>query len=171
MGLQDANGLLLIFILFFTCLCTPASSRLMSSRHDEETVCGKLDCGMETCRETPGAVPRYACDCYSGWTKPQMLGFIVGPSCVIPNCTMNYRCGGEPPMPHPCLLVFCEDGDCVANGESHRCQCHQGSVNLMGNLGPDCDIGFGSRATSPSPLSLLRSSALLGNSESSPPSS
>ncbi|KAF8026802.1 hypothetical protein BT93_F3322 [Corymbia citriodora subsp. variegata] len=160
MGVQDVNCLLLIFVLFLTCICTPTSSRLMSSRHGksnliysllyltgivyEEAVCGMADCGMGTCREMPGAVLRYTCDCDSGWTRP-WLGLPVEGTCIIPNCTINYPCGGEPPMaspstqfpPHfnfsnPCLLVFCGDGECVASGNSHECQCHQGSANLMG---------------------------------------
>ncbi|KAF8026803.1 hypothetical protein BT93_F3323 [Corymbia citriodora subsp. variegata] len=149
MGLQDGNSLLLIFILFLTCICTPASSRLESSRHDEANACETVNCVMGTCRETdvwPGSV----CDCFSGWTK---LGIL--PPCIIPNCSFTNQCGGEPPLPlppipsllppipsflppinfslsmAPCLLMFCGDGDCVPSGSSHQCQCHQGSANLL----------------------------------------
>ncbi|KAK3426034.1 hypothetical protein EUGRSUZ_F02570 [Eucalyptus grandis] len=142
MALQDVNSLLLISILFLTCICAPASSQLMSSRHDEEDACKTVDCGMGKCQVKPDVVPGYVCVCDSGWTKPQLLG-LTWPSCVIPNCTFNYQCGGEPPLPPlppllppplslACFLVFCGDGDCVASADGHECQCHQGSANMLG---------------------------------------
>ncbi|XP_030457587.1 uncharacterized protein LOC115678356 isoform X1 [Syzygium oleosum] len=192
MGLQGGNSLLIIFILFFTCICTPTtSSQLMSSRHDEQAPCKTVNCGMGTCQETLGLPPGYVCNCNSGWTKLPLLW----PSCIIPNCTINYQCGGEPPLPPPpppplipppidvslpCLLVWCGDGVCVASGTSHECQCNQGSVNLGGlqtlpcfqkcNLGADCtNVELGTPAAPPPPPP-LKSSASPGNGNSSPPS-
>ncbi|XP_030525459.1 uncharacterized protein LOC115737474 isoform X2 [Rhodamnia argentea] len=180
-------GLLVIFILFFTCICNPTSSQLMSTRHDQEAKCGTVDCGMGTCRETPAVLPGFACDCYSGWSRPQLGGWVVWPSCIVPNCSINYECGGEPPVPPspppplflplvnfslPCLFVLCGDGECVPSGNTYECQCHQGSANLLGlpifacvqkcNLGADCsNLGLGPPATGPPP-SPLKSSASPG---------
>ncbi|KAF8026801.1 hypothetical protein BT93_F3321 [Corymbia citriodora subsp. variegata] len=180
MGLQDGNRLLIIFILFFTCICTPVSSHLQSSRHDHGYECQEVNCLMGTCRETPGLGFGFDCDCYSGWTKLKLLNLTL-PLCFIPNCTIDYQCGGETPMPLPppppfqfppplnlstfasCFLVWCGDGECVASGKGHKCECPQGSTNFLGladlpcfqqcNLGADCsNVAFVSPATPPLPM-------------------
>ncbi|XP_052183535.1 uncharacterized protein LOC127795717 [Diospyros lotus] len=132
---------------------------------DDDVVCENKDCGQGTCFATNTSVLGFDCDCHHGWKKMQ-LGPLTFPSCVIPNCTLDFQCGnGAPPPPpppppplnltSPCNFVWCGDGNCIVNGTGHYCQCNDGSANLFNmtstacfkqcSFGLDCNsLGLGS---------------------------
>ncbi|KAL8235352.1 hypothetical protein R6Q59_021452 [Mikania micrantha] len=72
------------------------------------------------------------------------------PSCIVPNCTINFPCDGRarpppPPRSQPpynitnvCNLVWCGEGDCVADGTRRHCRCHNDADNLYDNSANIC---------------------------------
>ncbi|XVE52138.1 hypothetical protein DITRI_Ditri02bG0098300 [Diplodiscus trichospermus] len=104
-----------------------------------------------TCEASYNSVLGFDCQCNPGWRKIQ-IGPLTFPSCLIPNCTVDFHCGGEsPPAPPPpaslpppanqtshCDLVWCGDGKCASNGTGHVCHCNQGSENLFNSSGLAC---------------------------------
>ncbi|XP_074360444.1 uncharacterized protein LOC141700636 isoform X1 [Apium graveolens] len=128
--------------------------------------CAVVNCGEGTCIASQTAVLGFECVCQPGWKQIPLVSFVI-PSCVLPNCTVNFQCGSGaiPPPPlindtsSPCNLVYCGNGNCVVNGTSHYCQCDQGFANLFGDssnacfeqcfFGADCkNLGLG-QATPP----------------------
>ncbi|GKV35770.1 hypothetical protein SLEP1_g43990 [Rubroshorea leprosula] len=98
------------------------------------------------------------------------IGPFTFPSCLLPNCTVDFHCGNGSRSPSPpsslapilppsknlfspCGVVWCGDGTCVTNGTGYACQCNQGSENLLNSsnlacfktcyFGADCSsLGF-----------------------------
>ncbi|KAK9069763.1 hypothetical protein SSX86_010159 [Deinandra increscens subsp. villosa] len=106
-----------------------------------QDVCQDKDCGEGKC--VPDLILPdllFHCECNVGWSTI-MVGPMSFGSCIIPNCTVDFSCGGKypptPPLPplnltiSPCSLVWCGDGDCVVNGTDHYCQCHDRAANLL----------------------------------------
>ncbi|KAI3982741.1 hypothetical protein MKX01_010224 [Papaver californicum] len=117
------------------------------------------------------------CECNPGWKKLQ-IGDVALPLCIVPDCTIDFDCGGTspPPLPPPenntATCLWCGDGTCVKDGDANVCKCSQGSANLFNKkdmpcfkecyFGADCNnlgFGFGSppppwteNGTSPPPL-------------------
>ncbi|KAL3598458.1 hypothetical protein D5086_006376 [Populus alba] len=136
----------------------------------QDDVCALINCGEGACKASNASVLGFDCECYSGWKKIQ-IGPLTFPSCIVPNCTVDFGCGnGAPPPPppppfdllNPCNLVWCGDGTCVANGTGHICQCTEDSANLFNMtgfaclkkcyLGADCtDLVLGKSPPSPPP--------------------
>ncbi|KAL4559963.1 hypothetical protein LXL04_032109 [Taraxacum kok-saghyz] len=125
--------------------------------------CANVTCGEGHCvPDLMGLL--FHCECNPGWKTIQVGPMSFG-SCIIPNCTVDFSCGGtEPPTPPfppinftspACNLVWCGDGDCVVNGTTgHYCRCHERAANLFKNpelicmqqcyLGGDCNrLGLG----------------------------
>ncbi|GAV60978.1 hypothetical protein CFOL_v3_04506, partial [Cephalotus follicularis] len=142
--------------------------------------CALMNCGQGTCKASNSSLLGFECLCNPGWKKIQ-IGPLTFPSCVIPNCTVDFQCGnGSPPPPppasllppppppppflsNPCAFVWCGDGTCMTNGTGYTCQCSPDSTNLLHleslacfkdcYLGADCnDLGIG-LMTPPPPLS------------------
>ncbi|KAJ6696188.1 NEUROGENIC LOCUS NOTCH-like protein 3-LIKE [Salix koriyanagi] len=115
----------------------------------QDDVCALTNCGEGACKASSASLLGFDCECYSGWKKVQ-IGPLTFPSCIIPNCTVDFGCGnGAPPPPppsrpppfdllNPCNLVWCGDGTCVANGTGHICQCTGDSANLFNLTGLAC---------------------------------
>ncbi|EYU21573.1 hypothetical protein MIMGU_mgv1a024131mg, partial [Erythranthe guttata] len=138
--------------------------------HAQGDVCANVNCVSGKCVPYNGSILGFDCDCYPGWKKPELLN-ITFPSCILPNCTLNFGCGNTatplpPPPPinpfDPCNLVWCGEGSCVVNGTGHYCQCNQGSSNLFSNtslpcvkqcsFGADCSgLGLGPHTPPPPP--------------------
>ncbi|KAI3773379.1 hypothetical protein L1987_47906 [Smallanthus sonchifolius] len=107
-----------------------------------QDACKDIDCGQGKCVPDlliPGLL--FHCECHVGW-KTIMVGPMSFSSCIIPNCTVDFSCGGKypptPPFPpinftSPCNLVWCGDGDCAVNGTDHYCQCHERAANVLHN--------------------------------------
>ncbi|KAL2338106.1 hypothetical protein Fmac_012552 [Flemingia macrophylla] len=135
-----------------------------STQDDIIDICSIVYCGKGTCHPSSDELLKFRCDCESGWKKPSFGSFEL-PPCVFPNCTVNLNCGNGSPEPpsappknlDPCLLNICGDGNCVKKGFDFRCECNEGSANLLNDpklfcvnkctLGGDCyglDLGFGS---------------------------
>ncbi|KAH9666322.1 EGF-like domain-containing protein [Citrus sinensis] len=174
---------LLLFFLSTACI----SAQLMPKNPLQGIACSVVNCGQGTCKASNASLLGFECLCKSGWQKIQ-IGPLAFPSCIIPNCTINFQCvnGSSPPPPplapvlppplnfsDPCDHTWCGDGTCVPKGTGHTCQCYQGSENLMNNselacfrqcsLGADCNsLGFGQ---SPPPPTLTNSSSS-GNASS-----
>ncbi|KAJ4832711.1 hypothetical protein Tsubulata_035196, partial [Turnera subulata] len=154
-----------------------------------DDVCDTINCGQGTCIPS-SSFPGFDCECDPGWKKIQ-IGPLIFPSCVIPNCTVDFGCGnGAPPPPpppiaplpplnlsSPCNLVWCGDGTCVVNGNGHICSCYEGSSNLFNvtefacfkqcYLGADCNgVGF-SRTITPPPSKSGLSGSENGTTEAS----
>ncbi|KAM7256085.1 hypothetical protein ACFE04_011826 [Oxalis oulophora] len=129
--------------------------------------CKYVDCGFGTCKDTTVWPLNFECDCMPGWTKFR-YGIFTFPVCNLPNCTMDFECGGAslapppppPPPPtfnltDPCSLVLCIDGVCVPDGSSnYTCNCYPNATNVFGNpklpcfnecsFGADCSqLGLG----------------------------
>lgn len=156
----------------FTCdVSATISTQLMSNQTQDDllNICDLVYCGKGTCRPSSSELLGFTCDCESGWKKPK-IGSVELPPCIFPNCTVNLNCGnGSPATPSPptevndpCLLNFCGDGTCVSHGFDFKCQCNEGSDNLLNDpklfcfqkctLGGDCnglDLGFGSETPPP----------------------
>ncbi|XP_075107228.1 uncharacterized protein LOC142180184 isoform X2 [Nicotiana tabacum] len=83
------------------------------------------------------------------------FGPISFPACTVPNCTLDFGCGSQAPLPppsanfsDPCSLVWCGNGKCQVNGTGHYCQCNKGSTQYLNMstlpcldkcvFGPDC---------------------------------
>ncbi|KAI3512630.1 hypothetical protein L1887_19948 [Cichorium endivia] len=136
-----------------------------------QDACTNVTCGEGKCVLNDPLGLLSHCDCNPGW-KTIQIGLMPIGSCIIPNCTMDFSCGGtEPPTPplppinftSPCNLVWCGDGDCMvdATGTGHYCQCHERAANLFSNpeficiqqcyLGGDCNsLGLGPPPPPPS---------------------
>ncbi|CAH1442543.1 unnamed protein product [Lactuca virosa] len=136
-----------------------------------QDACTNVTCGEGTCvPDLLGLL--FHCDCNPGWKTIQVGPMSFG-ACIIPNCTLDFSCGGtQPPTPpfpppinftSPCNLVWCGDGDCVVNstGTGHYCQCHDRAANLFNNpefvcmkqcyLDGDCNrLGLGPPPSPPS---------------------
>ncbi|XP_074566864.1 uncharacterized protein LOC141823475 isoform X2 [Curcuma longa] len=118
-----------------------------------------VSCGRGTCEESSDATFGYVCNCDGGWSQ-----FHVGDSfrflpCVVPNCSVNYKCfddsetpAAPPEPPHItnlsdlCSYAYCGGGNCVRNSTfGHRCECHEGYSNLLNITSFPCyrDCSFG----------------------------
>ncbi|MBA0691075.1 hypothetical protein Goari_008723 [Gossypium aridum] len=139
-----------LFLLFF-CLATSTTVTTTSSHVTlnplQGVFCSVIDCGQGTCQASNNSLLGFDCLCKPGWKKIQ-IGPVTFPSCLVPNCTVDFDCGkGSPPPPslppppnqtNNCDLVWCGDGECVSNGTGYICQCHQGSENLFNSSGLAC---------------------------------
>ncbi|KAJ6932684.1 hypothetical protein NC651_008195 [Populus alba x Populus x berolinensis] len=117
----------------------------------QDDVCALINCGEGACKASNASVLGFDCECSSGWKKIQ-IGPLTFPSCIVPNCTVDFGCGNRAPPPpppppsqpppfdllNPCNLVWCGDGTCVANGTGHICQCTEDSANLFNMTGFAC---------------------------------
>ncbi|KAJ7962927.1 neurogenic locus notch-like protein 3-like [Quillaja saponaria] len=121
----------------------------------QDIVCAFINCGQGKCVASNTTGIGFDCDCQSGWKKMQ-IGPLTFPSCVVPNCTIDFQCNGSPPPPppptppaaapppppftlaNPCTFTWCGDGTCVTNGTGYNCQCNEGSANLMNLSGLAC---------------------------------
>ncbi|XP_017240633.1 uncharacterized protein LOC108213356 isoform X2 [Daucus carota subsp. sativus] len=105
--------------------------------------CSIVNCGEGTCRASKETILGIECDCKPGWRHIPLASFAF-PSCVLPNCTLDLHCGSRAPPPpppapllpainasSPCNLVWCGNGECIVNGDSHYCKCNQGSSNYL----------------------------------------
>ncbi|KAI3775044.1 hypothetical protein L1987_49612 [Smallanthus sonchifolius] len=108
----------------------------------QDDACQILGCGEGRC-VADGKRLSYHCECNRGW-KTMMVAPMPFPSCIVPNCTMNFSCGSRAPPPPPylrppfnttnvCNLVWCGEGDCVADETRHYCRCHDDADNLHNN--------------------------------------
>ncbi|GMY34114.1 delta and Notch-like epidermal growth factor-related receptor [Fagus crenata] len=147
----------LLFTLF-SCNLTASSTQLMSNPLPD--IVYLINCGQGTYKASNASLLGFECECNPGWTTIQ-IGPLSFPSCVIPNCTIDFQCGKGTPAPsppaapvlpnpnNPCALVWCGDGTCVTNGTGYKCQCNDGSANLLNSqalacfkecyLGGDCN--------------------------------
>ncbi|XP_015869449.4 uncharacterized protein LOC107406769 [Ziziphus jujuba] len=158
---------LILFITLLSNHATISSSSTITqpmSNPLQEIVCAAINCGQGTCKASNASLLGFDCECYPGWKKIQ-IGPLTFPSCLLPNCTVDFQCGkGSPPpspppppvslppplnLSNPCGLVWCGEGICVTNGTGYTCQCFEGSENLMNlatlpcfkqcSLGADCN--------------------------------
>ncbi|TKW01365.1 hypothetical protein SEVIR_8G174900v4 [Setaria viridis] len=125
-----------------------------------EGECGKVRCGMGACAESGDYAFGFACQCKPGWSRYH-LGSVQFPflPCVIPNCTINYKCQDDGPSPppapsppaglppltnfsifDPCLMQYCGDGGACekASDFAHRCRCRDGYTNLLNDTSYPC---------------------------------
>nr|GEX00333.1 putative RNA-directed DNA polymerase, eukaryota, reverse transcriptase zinc-binding domain protein [Tanacetum cinerariifolium] len=117
----------------------------LSSWTHQDDLCQVLGCGEGRC-VADHKRSSYHCECNRGW-KTMMVAPMPYPSCIVPNCTMNFTCGGRAPLPPPrpppprspinitnaCNLVWCGEGECVGEGTGHYCRCHDDAENLSNN--------------------------------------
>ncbi|KAJ8756006.1 hypothetical protein K2173_024551 [Erythroxylum novogranatense] len=170
--------------LFTLITCNPSvrSEKLTATVLEGTPImCALINCGQGTCVANESATLGFDCQCHPGWRKMQ-LGPLTFPSCIVPNCTLDFQCGNDaPPSPppppppvsvpaplfnisSPCNLVWCGHGTCMANGSDHTCQCNEGSANLFNktnlacfkecSFGADC-LNLGFTVIGQPPLSLL----------------
>ncbi|KAG7997938.1 hypothetical protein I3843_01G233100 [Carya illinoinensis] len=165
----------LLLFTFFCCNLRATSAQLIPNGPLQDVPCALINCGEGTCKASNAStLIGFDCECNPGWKKTQ-IGPLTFPSCVVPNCTVDFQCGkgstSPPPaplvplppplnLPNPCALVWCGDGTCVSNGTAYTCECNEGSQNLL-NLkgracfkqcywGADCNsLGFGPAPTPP----------------------
>lgn len=158
---------LVLFVLCFsyTNIVTTTSQSVVPG-FLEGLGCAVMNCGEGTCIGSNVTTLGFDCVCKPGWKQIPVVSKIY-PSCVLPNCTVNFQCGsGAPPAPpplqtndtsNPCNFVYCGNGNCVVNDTSHYCQCDQGFANLFGKssnacfeqcfFGADCkNLGLGEAA-------------------------
>ncbi|XP_043700933.1 uncharacterized protein LOC122651565 isoform X2 [Telopea speciosissima] len=183
--------LILVFCLLF------GSLRADFPNPFKDVGCHLISCGEGTCKSSSNSFLGFECECNLGWKKIQ-IGSLSFPSCVVPNCTVDFECGSNtttpspppPPPPasllpplnssDPCALTWCGDGTCIANGTGHICSCHEGSSNLFNrtnlscfkqcSLGGDCtSLGF--NLPSPSSTSSSSSSSPVSVQNGMPPPS
>ncbi|XP_017257459.1 uncharacterized protein LOC108226977 isoform X1 [Daucus carota subsp. sativus] len=162
-SLQSTFKLVLLLLCFSYTNIVPTSSQGLPG-FLQGLACGIVNCGEGTCRGSNTTALGFECDCSPGWKQIPLVSFAI-PSCVLPNCTVDFQCGsGAPPISFPpppadnstspCNSVFCGNGKCVVNGTSYYCQCDQGYSNLFGKstdacfeqcyFGADCkDLGLG----------------------------
>ncbi|KAA8535016.1 hypothetical protein F0562_030019 [Nyssa sinensis] len=90
---------------------------------DKDALC-LVDCGQGTCNASNAALLGYDCKCNPGWGKIQ-IGSVIFPSCVLPNCTIDFECSNvapptQPPSPPPAVMSLLNDRslgpDCAALG-------------------------------------------------------
>ncbi|KAI3902010.1 hypothetical protein MKW98_013684 [Papaver atlanticum] len=176
--------ILLPFLIVFIVL----NSKLGNSQLPDpsaDPVCKGVDCVQGKCKPSDRLVPPFDCDCNPGWKKPQ-FGVFTWPICMVPNCTMNFDCGGTslptPPLPQntTATCLWCGDGTCVKDGDANVCQCSQGSANLLNkkdlpcfkecSFGADC-INLGFDFGSPPPPSWTENGQGSGSAPDAPSSS
>ncbi|KAK3219674.1 hypothetical protein Dsin_013644 [Dipteronia sinensis] len=84
-----------------------------------------LNCGEGSCVNSKASLLGYDCVCKPGW-KNIRIGDFTFPSCVMPNCTVNFNCTdgfqppppGQPPVLPPFNLSDCSLGrDCNGLGQ------------------------------------------------------
>ncbi|XP_026397855.1 uncharacterized protein LOC113293431 isoform X2 [Papaver somniferum] len=157
MGGYQFTILLPFFIVFIVLNSKLGNSQLPDPSADG--VCKGVDCVQGKCKPSNRLLLPFDCDCNPGWKKLQ-FGDLTWPICMVPNCTMNFDCGGIP-VPTPTLppqnttatCLWCGDGTCVKDGDADVCQCSQGSANLLNkkdlpcfkecSFGADCiNLGF-----------------------------
>ncbi|KAD4585235.1 hypothetical protein E3N88_22836 [Mikania micrantha] len=78
--------------------------------------CKDKDCGQGKCvADQPVPELLFHCECDVGW-KTIMVGPMPFGSCIIPNCTIDFSCGGKypptPPLPPINFTSRYLDGDC-----------------------------------------------------------
>ncbi|KAL6144759.1 hypothetical protein ACLB2K_055449 [Fragaria x ananassa] len=185
-SLAPSRLLLLLFTLF-TFIATirfaeSISDPVQDDIHDIVCSLPVVNCVEGKCRYSndsshsiyvPGFGPvGFDCDCYPGWKKIQ-IGPFTYPSCLVPNCTINFGCNSSPSQPAPfsppslgqglgCGLAWCGDGTCINDDTSgYICKCNEGSLNLLDNpqlacfktcaFGGDCNnLGFPPKSNAPS---------------------
>ncbi|KAK2651411.1 hypothetical protein Ddye_011267 [Dipteronia dyeriana] len=136
-----------IFLLSLLTFCnlTATSTDELISNPLQGVACALVNCGEGSCVSSNVSFLGFDCVCNPGWKKVQ-IGNLTFPSCVIPNCTINFNCSDVPAPPPPpppsspsaCGLVWCGDGTCAASGNGHTCQCSPGSSNLLDNSSLPC---------------------------------
>ncbi|KAL5756279.1 hypothetical protein ACOSQ2_021025 [Xanthoceras sorbifolium] len=178
MGKFNLNfSLIFLFSLFTFCNLTATCTDQLTANANpiEGVACSLINCGQGRCVSSNASLVGVDCECNPGWKKIQ-IGALTFPSCIIPNCTVNFNCSNEspPPLPppaavipplnlsDPCALVWCGDGSCAPSENGHACHCFPGSENLFGNsayvclkqcnLGGDCKgLGLGLPGPPPPP--------------------
>ncbi|XP_057969829.1 uncharacterized protein LOC131158907 [Malania oleifera] len=143
---------LLLFSLFFSSAPSAAASAELISTTPRQDLdrCEFVKCGEGTCNTSTDSVLGFHCECKPGWKKLK-IGHLSFPSCVVPNCTVNFQCGNDsapppPPPPastnesssDPCASAWCGDGTCVAHGDGFKCACNEGSTNLLNKTSLGC---------------------------------
>ncbi|KAI3956346.1 hypothetical protein MKW92_008378 [Papaver armeniacum] len=154
MGSYKFTILLPFFIVFIVLNSKPGNSQLPGLFPDP---CNLVNCVQGKCNSNDTFIP--VCDCNPGWKNLQIAN-ITFPLCIVPNCTMNFDCGGTslpaptlPPQNTTATCLWCGDGTCVKDGDANVCQCSQGSANLLNkkdlpcfkecSFGADCiNLGF-----------------------------
>ncbi|XP_030968228.1 neurogenic locus notch homolog protein 3-like isoform X1 [Quercus lobata] len=181
-----------LFFTFFSFNQAANSSELLDLPPPLKGIaCAVIDCVQGTCKDSSSFLG-FECECYPGW-KAIQIGSLTFPACVIPNCSVNFQCGIGSPIPSPpvapvsllandaCAFVWCGDGTCVTNGTGYKCQCNDGSTNLMDKptlacfkecyLGGDCrNLQLGSIQSSPPTLGPSGSSRNGMSPQPTPPS-
>ncbi|XVF26682.1 hypothetical protein REPUB_Repub14bG0039100 [Reevesia pubescens] len=152
-------SLLLLLLFSFSTSTVTATSSHVTLNPFEDIVCSFINCGEGTCQASNNSLLGFDCQCNPGWKRIQ-IGLFTFPSCLIPNCTVDFHCGkgsteAPPPPPPPpplapaslpppanqtnrCDIVWCGDGKCVSNGTGHICLCNQGSENLFNSSALAC---------------------------------
>ncbi|CAK8574700.1 unnamed protein product [Lathyrus sativus] len=163
------------FYLFYLFTSSATSTQIISNTKldgfdDLLDICKIVYCGKGTCQQS--VFPNFLCDCDPGWKK-FTIGSFEFPTCVLPNCTIDFQCGnGQLPIPSPqlpnpadpCSGNLCGDGKCVRDGTDFKCQCNEGSANVLNDpklvclkkcgIGGDCngvDLGFNTPEKAESP--------------------
>ncbi|XP_038718247.1 uncharacterized protein LOC120011249 [Tripterygium wilfordii] len=146
-ALLSAASPLILFITFVTCISTTTPAQPLE-------ICATFNCGQGTCKASESKIEGFYCECYPGWRSVQ-VGPFSWPACVLPNCSLDFKCGSLAPIPSPfpspspaptpasafplpisdlfspCGIMWCGDGKCLANGTGHSCQCYKGADNLF----------------------------------------
>ncbi|XWS20358.1 hypothetical protein CRYUN_Cryun31cG0094600 [Craigia yunnanensis] len=65
-----------------------------------DIVCSFINCGQGTCKASNNSLLGFDCECNPGWRKIQ-IGPLTFPTCLIPNCTVDFHCGNESPSAPP----------------------------------------------------------------------
>ncbi|KAE8786966.1 hypothetical protein D1007_39219 [Hordeum vulgare] len=123
------------------------------------TACDGAVCAMGGCKEVTVIIPfsnftAYECDCYPGWswpnvTLPPPLPPHLYLPCAVPTClsTAEFTCyRPKPPnaanasLLDPCSYNDCgSEGTCVRGvGHQYRCQCNPGATNVKGDTSLPC---------------------------------
>ncbi|KAB1218613.1 hypothetical protein CJ030_MR3G026493 [Morella rubra] len=141
----------LLLVTLARCNLTDSSTQLISNPVSD-VVCALRNCGQGTCKASNSSLFGFDCECHPGWKKIQIVP-LAFPSCVVPNCTVDFQCSKGSPAPppppalplppslnlsNPCTLVWCGEGTCLANGTGYTCQCYEGSENLFNLTGAAC---------------------------------
>nr|XP_011466720.1 PREDICTED: uncharacterized protein LOC105352143 [Fragaria vesca subsp. vesca] len=180
-SLAPSRRLLLLLFILVTFTATIRFSESISDPvqdniHDIVCSLPKVNCGQGKCRYSkdsshsifvPGIGPvGFDCDCNPSWKKIQ-IGPSNYPSCLVPDCTIDFGCNSSSPSPQPapfslpslgqglgCELAWCGDETCINDDTSgYICKCNEGSFNLLDNpqlacfktcaFGGDCKkLGF-----------------------------
>ncbi|KAH7547338.1 hypothetical protein FEM48_Zijuj01G0299100 [Ziziphus jujuba var. spinosa] len=94
---------LILFITLLSNHATISSSSTITqplSNPLQEIVCAAINCGQGTCKASNASLLGFDCECYPGWKKIQ-IGPLTFPSCLLPNCTVDFQCGKGSPPPSP----------------------------------------------------------------------